>query len=61
MFLLVQGSVGSPPQPGFLPKRGFHLSLRRAFQVGAARPSLVTDSPIARRGACGSATIALSP
>lgn len=33
MFVMVQAPASCAPQSGFLPKRGFAISLRKAFQV----------------------------
>jgi len=37
MFLLVQAPAGRPPASGFLPRRGFGVSLRKGFQVSEQR------------------------
>jgi hypothetical protein len=34
MFIMVQAPASQAPPAGFLPRRGFSLNLRKAFQVG---------------------------
>lgn len=53
MFLLVHGPAAQQPPPGFMPKRGFKINLRRAFQVWGApcralwlSPKLALGNPL---------------
>jgi hypothetical protein len=53
MFLMVQARACEPPGPGFLPRRGFCLSLRHAFQISIDVGLEPSPAPLDARGAGG--------
>ncbi|GBF90635.1 hypothetical protein Rsub_03207 [Raphidocelis subcapitata] len=53
MFLMVQTPACEPPGPGFLPRRGFCISLRRAFQVNVGVQVEPWAAPLDARGGGG--------